>query len=117
MIRRTKYRNRPTVCKQLHNHQSKKEANRCNELTLMEKAKVIFNLKQQPKFPLQYKFDFQGKVIREIAYIADFSYYDNEKKKFVIEDTKGVKTDVYKLKVKLLKNILKDADDFIFIES
>jgi hypothetical protein len=67
---------------------SKKEAKRFVELTLMEKAKTIQDLKTQVKFPL-IKKSAHG---REIVYIADFVYYEDGK--MVVEDTKGFKTDV-----------------------
>ena len=101
----SKYRNRPTVCNQMHKHASAKEARRCDELNILEKQGVIKSLQQQPKFLLQEKFKFQGKGIREINYIADFGYYDNEKKKYVIEDTKGFRTKIYLLKIKMLLKI------------
>ena len=113
----SKYRNRPTVCNQMHKHASAKEARRCDELNILEKQGIIKDLEQQPKLLLQEKFKFQGKAIRKINYIADFGYYDNEKKKFVIDDTKGYRTDIYKLKIKLLKFIMKESDDFLFLES
>ena len=112
-----KYKSHRTVCNQMHKHASKKEARRCDELTILEKQRKIKDLKQQPRFPLRNKFKFQGKTIREIVYVADFSYIDNRNKKYIIEDTKGFRTPVYLLKVKLLKFIMKDCEDFIFLES
>ena len=78
---------------------SKKEAKRFVELTLMEKAKAIQDLKTQVKFPL-IKKSAHG---REIVYIADFVYYEDGK--MVVEDTKGFKTDVYKLKKRLMAEL------------
>lgn len=75
---------------------SRKEANRFVELTLMEKAKAIQDLKTQVRFPLIAK----SKYGREIVYIADFTYYENGN--LIVEDTKGYRTDVYKLKKRLL---------------
>jgi len=65
----------------------------------MEKAKAIQDLKTQVKFPL-IKKSAHG---REIVYIADFVYYENGK--MVVEDTKGFKTDVYKLKKRLMAEL------------
>ena len=113
----SKCHSRRTDCNSLHSHASVKEANRCNELTLMERGGRIKTLKQQPRLVLRDGFTFQGEKIRKIEYVADFSYFDNDTEMWCIEDTKGFKTDVYKLKVKLLKFVMKEAEDFLFIES
>ena len=78
---------------------SRKEANRFVELTLMEKAKEIQDLKTQVKFPLIKKSPHG----REIAYKADFVYYQDGK--MVVEDTKGFRTDVYKLKKRIMAEL------------
>lgn len=78
---------------------SKKEATRYRQLKLMEQAKAIQDLKRQVAFPLIKK----SKYGREIKYIADFTYYDNGK--LVVEDTKGYRTDVYKLKKRLMAEL------------
>ena len=86
----------------------------------MLKAGVITNLKQQPEFVLQRAFKYRGKTIREIKYRADFSYYDVEKKKFIVEDVKGglaTRTEVYMLKKKMLLYIMRDREDFEFFEN
>lgn len=78
---------------------SKKEAKRYVELKLLEKNKQIFDLELQPKFPMIIN------GIKVCNYIADFKYKKivAGKLTLVIEDTKGVKTDVFKLKAKLFK--------------
>jgi len=114
---RTKYNSRKTECGQGDLHDSKKEAGRCNELALLEKAGKIKWLKQQPVFTLQSKFRYRGKGIRTITYRADFSYFDTESRMFTVEDTKGYKTEKYQIKKKLLLFIMRDRDDFLFIES
>ena len=78
---------------------SKKEAQRYRELKLMEQAKAIQDLQIQVAFPLIKKSEFG----REIKYIADFVYFDNGH--MVVEDTKGFKTDVYKLKKRLMAEL------------
>lgn len=113
----SKYHSRVAICNQGHKHDSKKEANRCNELTLLERAGVIKHLKQQPVFTLQPKFRWRGKGIRAITYRADFSYYDQESKMFTVEDTKGYKTEKYQIKKKLLIFKMRDRSDFAFIEA
>ncbi len=79
---------------------SKKEAKRYCELKLLLKAKKIKNLTLQPAFRLQPKFKKNGATTREIRYVADFMYTD-ENGKIVVEDVKGMKTDVYKIKKKM----------------
>lgn len=78
---------------------SRKEARRYKELVIMEKAKAIQDLKLQVTFPLVKK----SKYGREIKYIADFVYYEDGK--MVVEDTKGYRTDVYKLKKRLMAEL------------
>ena len=82
---------------------SRKEGGRYGELRLLEKAGVIEDLCLQPHFLLQEAYSKNGRTVREIEYIADFSYYDLEKDKFVVEDVKGLKTDVYRLKKKIFE--------------
>ena len=97
----SKYHSIKARCEQNHVHDSKKEARRCNDLNLLEKAGKIKWLKQQPIFSLQAKFRWRGKGIRAITYRADFSYFDIESKMFTVEDTKGYRTELYQLKKKL----------------
>lgn len=81
---------------------SKKEAIRYRQLILLEKAGIIKDLELQKKFELQPSFKFNNETIRAINYYADFYYYDNELKQYIIEDTKGMKTKEYLLKHKLM---------------
>lgn len=79
---------------------SKKEANRYSELRLLERAGEIRDLVLQPEFVLVDGFtDRKGKKHRPIKYIGDFQYRDD--RGMVVEDTKGFRTEVYKLKKKL----------------
>lgn len=65
----------------------------------------IKELELQKKFILQEPFtDNQGKKQRAITYIADFFYYDVDKKCYVAEDVKSKATQkdkVYRLKSKM----------------
>jgi hypothetical protein len=80
---------------------SKKEARRYSELLLLERAGVITDLQMQVPFVLIPSQKINGKVVeRECKYIADFVYTENGKK--VVEDTKGMKTDKYIIKRKLM---------------
>ena len=81
---------------------SAKEARRYGELVLLQRAKVITDLKRQEKFELIPSQRVNGKVVeRACSYVADFVYKENGE--MVVEDTKGVKTEVYKLKKKLFE--------------
>lgn len=83
---------------------SKKEMQRYKELELMQDTDYICNLELQKKFLLQEGYiNAKGKKIRPIYYIADFFYYDYIDSKWVVEDTKGIRTEVYKLKKKLFE--------------
>lgn len=77
---------------------SKREAARYMELTLLQRAGEISGLKLQPVFELIVNNMKLGK------YIADFGYIDN-RGRIVIEDAKGIRTPVYRLKKKLMKAI------------
>lgn len=96
---------------------SNKERKRFFELELMQKAGVITSLNKQVCFQLLDTFkDKRGITERGVKYIADFVYYDNEKKSFVIEDVKSPitrKLSVYVLKRKLVKQ---KYPDFLFYE-
>lgn len=78
---------------------SKKEGNYYTKLKLMQNAGLIWNLELQKKYIIQASFTFNGKKIREISYYADFVYEDKDGLHVV--DTKGYRTDTYKLKKKL----------------
>lgn len=97
---KNKYRNKKTFVDNII-FDSRAEANRYCELQLLEKAKEIKDLKLQPRFLLQKSFKKENKTHRKIEYIADFMYFDIKKNTTVVEDVKGMKTDVYKIKKKL----------------
>lgn len=75
---------------------SKKEALRYMVLKSYEQKNTIQDLQLQVPFVLIDKSKY-GRVIK---YIADFVYYENGQ--MIVEDVKGVKTDVYKLKKRML---------------
>ena len=78
---------------------SKHEARRYRQLKLMERAKTIQDLHLQVAFPLIKK----SKHGREIKYVADFVYYENGH--MVVEDAKGYRTDIYKLKKRMMAEL------------
>ena len=95
-----KYRNQKTQM-DMYVFDSAKEAQRYRELTLLERAGEISNLELQPRFLLQESFKKNGKTYRKIEYVADFRYAENGKT--IVEDVKGLQTDVFKIKHKLFE--------------
>lgn len=82
---------------------SKREASRYAELKMLQRCGAIRDLRLQPEFVLQESFKKNGKTYRKIVYKADFEYFDIQQGKVIVEDVKGVKTEVYKLKKKLFE--------------
>lgn len=82
-------------------YDSKKESRRAQELKLLERAGKISDLQEQVKFdliPAQY---IDGKCVeRACTWKADFVYVENNKT--VVEDCKGVKTQQYIVRRKLM---------------
>ncbi len=76
---------------------SKGEAGRWQELQMMQRAGVIQGLVRQ----VVMEIHIDGKTCE---YRADFAYWENSR--LVIEDFKGVKTPVYRLKKKLVYQAL-----------
>lgn len=91
---------------------SKREAKRYQTLKMMQDVGLISDLRRQVKYvliPAQREPDtvgarggiHRGKLIeREVAYYADFTYKQNGET--VVEDVKGMRTEVYKVKRKLM---------------
>ena len=90
----TKYKAKKTVIDNI-TFDSKKEAGRYLDLKLLYMSDQIKKLKCHPCFPFKY----DDKVM--FKYYADFEYYENDE--YIVEDVKGVKTPVYKLKKKLIE--------------
>ncbi|NLB90534.1 MAG: DUF1064 domain-containing protein [Clostridiales bacterium] len=102
-----KYRNRKTIIDGI-TFDSKGEANRYCELKLLQRAGEISDLTLQPKFTLQESFKKNGKTHRAITYIADFQYQENGKT--IIEDYKGMETEVFRIKRKLFEKRYPDKE-------
>lgn len=89
---------------------SKKEAERYCELLQRQEDGEIKDLKLQPHFTLQEAFKtVDGESVKAIVYVADFAYREARMDDggewywpLVVEDVKGVKTDVYSLKRKMM---------------
>lgn len=80
---------------------SLRERGRFRELQLLERAGKIQGLQRQVRFDLiPAQYDGDKCIYRSVSYVADFTYWENGK--FIVEDVKGMKTDVYRLKAKLM---------------
>lgn len=94
-------------------YDSKKEAKRAGVLEQQEKYGIITNLQRQVPFELQPGYvNNQGKKIRPITYIADFTYEKDGKK--IAEDTKGFRTELYRTKKKIFEY---KYPEYTFVES
>lgn len=83
---------------------SAKEANRYLELRIQQQCGAIYALELQPRFVLQKAFvDSAGKRHRRIEYRADFEYSRMGTDVDTVEDVKGYKTPVYRMKIKLFR--------------
>lgn len=93
----SKYRN--VRCQDEHGNKfdSQKELKRWGELQLLYRAGEITELRRQVSFELN-----EGGIFK-YRYKADFTYY--EKGKYVVEDSKGTRTAVYKKKCKLMLKV------------
>lgn len=87
-----------------HHFDSMAERDRYIELKLMQEMGVIEGLELQKKYILQPKGKYpSGRKYTEISYIADFVYkYNGE---IIVEDVKGYKTDVYRMKKKMMAKV------------
>lgn len=102
MFKINKYKNQKTIINNIK-FDSKKEANRFVYLNMLLKANEIKDLELQKEFILQEAFDKNNKHYRKISYIADFYYFDLKRNRWIVEDIKGIRTEVYKLKKKLFE--------------
>lgn len=100
----SKYHNRKTK-----GFDSAKEWRRNQELETLQRAGEISELNRQVPFVLMPSYTIvdettrQGfRTVREIRYIADFTYRLKNGKR-IIEDVKGMQTQIFKLKRKLLE--------------
>ena len=102
-----KYRNKKIIVDD-YIFDSIQESRRYKELKLLLRAGQIKDLELQPHFLLQEGFKKNGKTYRKIEYIADFKYIENGKT--IVEDVKGLQTDVFKIKHKLFEKKYPDLE-------
>ena len=112
-----KYHNRK-ITRDGESFDSVKEYHRWCELKLLERAGVITDLKRQVKYELlpaiyetyERYSEKTGKRLKNgrkliehgVSYVADFVYKDLETGQTVVEDAKGVRTDDYIIKRKMM---------------
>lgn len=94
--KKSKYRAKPCEYYGMH-FDSIGELNRYKCLEILVRIEAISELKRQVKFSLNAQ---NGTKICD--YIADFTYINSDGE-FIVEDFKGFKTAIYKLKKKWLK--------------
>lgn len=97
---RSKYKARKTVVDGI-TFDSKREADRYLVLKGMEEDGAIEDLRRQVRYELVPAFDVDGRHYRPVFYVSDFTYTDGETGEEIVEDVKGMRTDVYRLKSKL----------------
>ena len=73
----------------------------------LKAAKQIKDFEIQKRFLLLEQFEKDGELFRKIEYIADFVVHHHDGM-IEVFDTKGVETDVFKLKRKLFEHRYKD---------
>lgn len=112
---RHKYGARRTPCRAGHQHASKAEAERCDQLQLLLRADKIAELEQQPRFPLMVPdivtddgACHAGDNITDLGtYIADFRYRERlvgmsgYRGTPIVEDVKGFDTPASRLRRRL----------------
>lgn len=97
-----KYRNKPTWYDNIK-FDSKKEADRYAVLRSLELIGDIHNLRRQVKYTLiKGQRWSNGRKHKDTVYVADFVYRVNGRE--VVEDVKGFRTPVYRLKRELMKD-------------
>lgn len=96
----SKYRAQPTVIDG-RKFPSKVEARRYVELKRQQDAGIIADLVCQPRFKLGASDHKKDHIC---VYVGDFKYTRDGRE--VIEDVKGVRTDVYRLKRKMMRVLL-----------
>ena len=86
---------------------SKMEADFYYRLKILLFKKEILEFEVHPRFILQPAFVFRGKKVQAITYTSDFKVvYPNGEIHYV--DIKGAKTNEFKIKEKMFKNLMKN---------
>lgn len=114
----SKYNNQKTAS----GYDSKLEEGRAGQLRLELKLWLIHDLEEQVPIVIHDSFTIKDpstksgyRKIPAIKYLADFRYRRDTDDKYTIEDSKGFRTDVYKIKRKLF--LKRYQEEYIFIET
>ena len=88
-----------------HTFASRLEGDRYQQLKFLLRADEIADLKLQPEFQIfeGYIDPLTGEKHKSRYYVGDFQYVDVRNHQTIVEDTKGVETDVFKLKWELVQ--------------
>jgi predicted RNase H-like nuclease len=84
------------------------------EASWYEYLKILGAAGQVKDLELQKEFTLYVKDKQICTYIADYFYFDPAKDKWVVGDAKGVVTDVFRLKWKMMQAIYPDYHYQIF---
>lgn len=100
--KRSKYGNQPCEIGG-QKYRSKREAARHQQLLSLEAAGLLANLRREVPFVLAPAVKIAGRTKPALRYVADFVYTDTATGLEVVEDCKGMRTDVYRIKRHLMK--------------
>lgn len=102
-MRGNKYKARKTTIDGI-TFDSQAEADRYQQIKLLQRAGEVKSFELQPAFEIipAYHHPVTGKKVRAAYYIADFKITWRDGR-VTVEDVKGMKTPVYKLKKKLIE--------------
>lgn len=108
-MKRNKYGAHKTDCAHGHTHDSGREARRCNDLHLLQRAGEISGLQNQPVF----RFAVEGRPVKllngqQARLKADFSYVENGRK--IVEDVKGFIVRDFPLRAALFRALWPDIE-------
>lgn len=105
-----KYSAKAAECGFGHTHPSRKEARRCADLHLLQRAGEISELEREPR----YYFEVNGKTLthdrgRRAVYTPDFRYRRRDGS-LVVEDSKGVSVRDWPLRKALFRACYPDIE-------
>jgi len=106
-----KYSAQATGCGHGHMHPSKKEARRCAQLHLLQRAGEVYELEIGPR----YFFEVNGQTLihdngRRAVYTPDFRYRLRGSGRLVVEDTKGMSVRDWPLRKALFRACYPDIE-------